>query len=176
MSNLAKLLKVFFCCLLVSSMGYEAQAANPKIASCQAAPKTAATIIPKEIDRFAKVYCSDWGAFITAPSGLRWKLYDAQSPVVLPSDELGDKTLPGWSAFFTKIEVNPASSTEAIDIAQYLAELFHFDKAPDRVYHLVASSNKGLNHDVYLAIFGDKVAGVACAKCPRTLPFSIVKD
>jgi len=170
-----RLLMKHFAILLILLYASTAHAESSIQIPCSESPESAVLSVPKPADKFLHVLCSKFGHVVTPTTGWFWTPPGTYAPRFFPAQMVQDNPESvGNSVFFESIQVNELAGDDAKAKWSPLAEVFPEDTYPKKALEIVARSNSGGAHKIY--IFPNSW-GYSCGRgCKKTSVFLMVSQ
>jgi hypothetical protein len=172
---MAKRISVLFLAAAVLVLGAPSNAADES--DCTGSSATAVMTLPKPLDKWGRIACTQFGHVLTAHEGWLWVMPRQRTPVLVPSQMVDRMPVPlGNKSYFSAIDIVRVSGEEF----ERAYRTFHQgvddrETMPDG-YRADLTSVSGKSVTIYFFDYGSYAWGMECIAgiCARNLRFMIV--
>jgi hypothetical protein len=172
--------KRFFAHLLVASVLVASGVGSPKAADetdCTGSPPQAVMTLPKPLDKWGQIACTQFGHVLASRKGWLWVLPRERSPVMLPSQMVDRMPAPlGNKSYFTSIEVARVNGQEFEEVYRTFHDGFDAQETLPDGYRVDLTSVSGKKMRLYFFDYDTYAWGMECLGdvCDRNSRFMIL--
>jgi hypothetical protein len=130
---------------------------------CTGSPPQAVMTLPKPLDKWGEIACTQFGHVLTSRKGWLWVLPRERSPVMVPSQMVDRMPAPlGNKSYFTSIEIVRVNGTEFEEVYQTFHEGFDPHETLPDGYRVDLVSVSGKKTRLYIFDYDTYAWGMEC--------------
>jgi hypothetical protein len=172
---MAKRFSVFLLAAAILVPGLPSRAADES--DCTGTPSAAVMSLPKPLDKWGRIACTQFGHVLTAHEGWQWVMPRQRTPVIVPSQMVDRMPAPlGNKSYFAAIDIARVTGEEFQSIYKTFHEGLDQREALPDLYRAELTSVSGKSVRVYFFDYGTYAWGMECIAglCARNSRFMIL--
>jgi hypothetical protein len=172
---MAKRFSVFLLAAAVFALGAPSFAADET--DCTGSSAAAVMTLPKPLDKWGRIACTQFGHVLTARDGWLWVMPRQRTPVFVPSQMVDRMPAPlGNKSYFAAIEMSRVSGEEFDRVYRTFHQGFDDRETLPEGYRADLTSVSGKSVTVYFFDYGSYAWGMECIAgiCARNSRFMIL--
>ena len=158
---MAKRFSLLMLAASISVIGAPGKAADES--DCTGSPSAAVMTLPKPLDKWGRIACTQFGHVLTSHDGWLWVMPRERVPVIVPSQMVDRMPAPlGNKSYFTAIEVTRVSGEEFQEAYRTFHRGFDQREAMPNGYRADLISVSGKKLTIYFFDYETYAWGMEC--------------